>query len=157
MNAGVFLKKCLNRFSIDPALLVSRIIDVGDIVILQECGKVLWVPDDLTFYNIAVLFIHFHFTFCPHMTEWKKCEKDQHSRASPSVPSSWHSNTWININLYYDYANKNYIYFGELEMLSKTIHGSSSLYSMVPSADGLLVPLLVVQKFMFLLICCCSI
>ena len=41
MNAGVLLKKCLNRFSIDPALLVSRIIDVGDIVIRQECGKVL--------------------------------------------------------------------------------------------------------------------
>ena len=41
MNAGVLLKKCLNRFSIDPALLVSSIVDVGDTVIPQECGKVL--------------------------------------------------------------------------------------------------------------------
>ena len=41
MNAGVLLKKILNRFSIYPALLVSSIVDVGDIVIPQECGKVL--------------------------------------------------------------------------------------------------------------------
>ena len=53
MNAGVLLKKCLNYFSIDPALFVSSIVDVGDIVIPQECGKVLRVPDVSHFYNIA--------------------------------------------------------------------------------------------------------
>ena len=48
MNAGVLLKKILNGFSIYPALLMSSIVDVGDIVISQECGKVLGVPDVFT-------------------------------------------------------------------------------------------------------------
>ena len=41
MNAGVLFKKILNRFSTYPAFLMSSIVDVGDIVISQECGKVL--------------------------------------------------------------------------------------------------------------------
>ena len=57
MNAGVLLKKILNGFSIYSALLKPSIVDVGDIVIPHECGKVLWVPDDLTFYNIADIYI----------------------------------------------------------------------------------------------------
>ena len=69
MNAGVLLKKCLNVFSVNPTLLTSSVVDVCNFVITQKCSEVLRVPDDLTFYNIAVLFIHFHFTFCPHMTE----------------------------------------------------------------------------------------
>ena len=49
MNAGVLLKKCLNIFSIYPALLITSIVDVGYIVITQECSEVLRVPDVLTF------------------------------------------------------------------------------------------------------------
>ena len=45
MNAGVLLKKCLNIFSIYPALLITSIVDVGYIVITQECSEVLGVPD----------------------------------------------------------------------------------------------------------------
>ena len=57
MYTGVLLKKILNRFSIYPALLVSSIVDIGDIVIAQECGEVLRVPDVFTFYNIADFYI----------------------------------------------------------------------------------------------------
>ena len=57
MNAGVLFKKILNRFSIYPALLVSSIVDIVDIVIAQECGEVLRVPDVFTFYNIADFYI----------------------------------------------------------------------------------------------------
>ena len=49
MNAGVLLKKILNRFSIYLALLVSSIVDISDIVIPQECGEVLRVPDVIKF------------------------------------------------------------------------------------------------------------
>ena len=49
MNAGVLLKKILNGFSIYPALLKPSIVDVGDIMISQECRKVLRVPDVFTF------------------------------------------------------------------------------------------------------------
>ena len=49
MDAGVLLKKCLNWFSINPALLVATIVDIGDIVITQKGSEVLWVPDVLTF------------------------------------------------------------------------------------------------------------
>ena len=49
MNAGVLLKKILNRFSINPALFVSSIVDISDIVIPQECGEVLRVPDVIKF------------------------------------------------------------------------------------------------------------
>ena len=41
MDAGVLLKKCLNRFSIDPALLVSSIVDISDFVITQKSSEVL--------------------------------------------------------------------------------------------------------------------
>ena len=57
MNAGVLLKKILNRFSIYLALLVTSIVDISDIVIPQECGEVLRVPDVFTFYNIADFYI----------------------------------------------------------------------------------------------------
>ena len=49
MDTGVLLKKCLNCFSIDPALFVSSIVDIGDFVITQKCSEVLRVPDVLTF------------------------------------------------------------------------------------------------------------
>ena len=49
MNAWVLLKKILNRFSIYLALLVSSIVDISDIVIPQECGEVLRVPDVIKF------------------------------------------------------------------------------------------------------------
>ena len=49
MDTGVLLKKCLNCFSIDPALFVSSIVDIGDCVITQKCSEVLRVPDVLTF------------------------------------------------------------------------------------------------------------
>ena len=45
MNAGVLLKKCLNRFSVDPALFIASIIDVGDIVLTQEGSEIFRVPD----------------------------------------------------------------------------------------------------------------
>ena len=54
MNAGVLLKKCLNIFSIYPALLITSIVDVGYIVITQECSEVLGVPDVILHcHNIA--------------------------------------------------------------------------------------------------------
>ena len=49
MDTGVLLKKCLNYFSIDPALFMSSIVDIGDFVITQKCSEVLRVPDVLTF------------------------------------------------------------------------------------------------------------
>ena len=45
MNAGVLLKKILNRFSINPALFVSSIVDISNRVIPQESSKVLGVPE----------------------------------------------------------------------------------------------------------------
>ena len=59
MNAGVLFKKILNRFSIYPALLMSSIVDVGDIVISQECGKVLGVPDVFTYLRYCRLLHYF--------------------------------------------------------------------------------------------------
>ena len=47
MNAGVVLKKWLNWHSINPALLMTSIVDVGYIMITQEGGEVLRVPDDV--------------------------------------------------------------------------------------------------------------
>ena len=49
MNAGVLLKKILNRFSINPALFVSSIVDISNRVIPQESSKVLGVPECLHF------------------------------------------------------------------------------------------------------------
>ena len=67
MNAGILLKEILNRLSIDHALLEPSIVDIGDIMILQECGEVLRVPDDLTFYNIADIYISFPlYLLSPH-------------------------------------------------------------------------------------------
>ena len=68
MNAGVLLKECLNIFSIYPALLKTSIVDVGDIMISQECRKVFRVPDVFTFLKYCRL-LHFYSTFCLHMTE----------------------------------------------------------------------------------------
>ena len=47
MNAGVVLKKWLNWHSINHALLMTSIVDVGYIMITQEGGEVLRVPDDI--------------------------------------------------------------------------------------------------------------
>ena len=55
MNAGVLLKKILNRFSINPALFVPSIVDISNLVIPQERRKVLGVPECLHLYNIANL------------------------------------------------------------------------------------------------------
>ena len=55
MYTGVLLKKILNRFSIYPALLVSSIVDISDIVIPQECGEVLRVPDVFKFLQYQIL------------------------------------------------------------------------------------------------------
>ena len=49
MDTGVLLKKCLNWFSINPALLVATIVDIGDIVITQKGSEVLRVPDVFIF------------------------------------------------------------------------------------------------------------
>ena len=49
MNAGVFLKKCLNILSVNPAFLTASVVDVGDFVITQKCSEVLRVPDVFTF------------------------------------------------------------------------------------------------------------
>ena len=49
MNAGVFLKKCLNILSVNPAFLTASVVDVGDFVITQKCSEVFRVPDVLTF------------------------------------------------------------------------------------------------------------
>ena len=49
MNAGVLLKEILNRFSIDPALLEPSIVDIGDIMIPQECGEVFRIPNVFKF------------------------------------------------------------------------------------------------------------
>ena len=48
MDAGVLLKECLNTFSVNPALLTASIVDVGNVMITQECGEVLRVPDVFT-------------------------------------------------------------------------------------------------------------
>ena len=45
MYTGVLLKKCLNRFSVDPALFIASIVDVGDIVLTQEGSEIFRVPD----------------------------------------------------------------------------------------------------------------
>ena len=45
MDTGVLLKKCLNRFSVDPALFIASIVDVGDIVLTQEGSEIFRVPD----------------------------------------------------------------------------------------------------------------
>ena len=68
MNAGVLLKKILNGFSIYPALLMASIVDVGDIMISQECRKVLRVPDVFTLLqNIADVYIFILFyLLSPH-------------------------------------------------------------------------------------------
>ena len=47
MNAGVLLKKWLNWHSINSALLMTSIVDVGYIMITQEGSEVLRVPDDV--------------------------------------------------------------------------------------------------------------
>ena len=47
MNAGILLKKWLNWLSINPALLMTSIVDVRYIMITQEGGEVLRVPDDV--------------------------------------------------------------------------------------------------------------
>ena len=57
MNAGVLLKKILNGFSIYSAHLKPSIVDVGDIMISQECGKVLRVPDVFTFLQYFRLYM----------------------------------------------------------------------------------------------------
>ena len=49
MNARVLLKKGLNWFSIDPALLLASIVNISDFVITQKCSEVLRVPDVFTF------------------------------------------------------------------------------------------------------------
>ena len=56
MNAGVLLKECLNCFSIDPALLVTSIIDVGNIVITQEGSEILGVPSIIALSQYCRLF-----------------------------------------------------------------------------------------------------
>ena len=48
MDAGVLLKECLNIFSINSALLTAGIVDVGNVMITQECGEVLRVPNVFT-------------------------------------------------------------------------------------------------------------
>ena len=48
MDAGVLLKECLNIFSVNPALLTASIVDVGNVMITQECGEVLRVPNVFT-------------------------------------------------------------------------------------------------------------
>ena len=68
MYTGVLLKKILNGFSIYSALLKTSIVDVGDIMISQECRKVLRVPDVFKFLKYCRL-LHFYSTFCLHMTE----------------------------------------------------------------------------------------
>ena len=53
MHAGVLLKKILNCFSINPALLVASIIDVGNVVFSQEGSEILGVPD-----NVIAMYCH---------------------------------------------------------------------------------------------------
>ena len=65
MNAGVLFKKILNRFSIYSALLKPSIVDVGDIMISQECRKVLRVPDVFTFLQYCRLTCHIYL-LSPH-------------------------------------------------------------------------------------------
>ena len=55
MDTGVLLKKFLNCFSIDLALLVTSIVVIGDFVITQKCSEVLRVPDVLTFSQYWIL------------------------------------------------------------------------------------------------------
>ena len=59
MYTGVLLKKILNGFSIYPALLKPSIVDVGDIMISQECRKVLRVPDVFTYLRYCRLLHYF--------------------------------------------------------------------------------------------------
>ena len=53
MNARVLLKKWLNWHSINPALLMTSIVDVRHIMITQEGGEVLRVPDVFELLHIA--------------------------------------------------------------------------------------------------------
>ena len=55
MNAGVLLKKCLNSFSVDPALFIASIVDVGDIVLTQEGSEIFRVPDVIALSNSSRL------------------------------------------------------------------------------------------------------
>ena len=57
MNARVLLKKILNWFSVNPALLVAGIVDVSHIMVTQECSEVLRVPEVLLLHNIADFYI----------------------------------------------------------------------------------------------------
>ena len=68
MNARVLLKKILNWFSVNPALLVAGIVDVSHIMVTQECSEVLRVPEVFTFSQYCIL-LHCYCTFCLHMTE----------------------------------------------------------------------------------------
>ena len=65
MNAGVLLKKILNWFTIYPALLMPSNVVVGDIMITQECSKILRVPDVCTFLQYLR---HLHFYFVPFVS-----------------------------------------------------------------------------------------
>ena len=68
MHAGVLLKKILNCFSINPALLVASIIDVGNVVFSQEGSEILGVPNVIAMSQYCSL-LHFQSTFCLHRTE----------------------------------------------------------------------------------------
>ena len=48
MDTGILLKECLNVFSINSALLTASIVDVGNVMITQECGEVLRLPNVFT-------------------------------------------------------------------------------------------------------------
>ena len=56
MDAGVLLKECLNCFSINPALLVASIIDVGNVVFSQEGSEILGVPNIIALSQYCRLF-----------------------------------------------------------------------------------------------------
>ena len=66
MNAGVLLKKCLNIFSINPALLLASSIDVRDIVIPQEGSEVLRVPDVFNIFTTLQIYVSDLYLLSPH-------------------------------------------------------------------------------------------
>ena len=66
MNAGVLLKKCLNIFTINPALLVASSIDVRDIVIPQEGSEVLRVPDVFNIFTTLQIYVSDLYLLSPH-------------------------------------------------------------------------------------------
>ena len=68
MDTGILLKECLNVFSINSALLTASIVDVGNVMITQECGEVLRVPNVFTLLQYCRL-LHVLSTFCLHMKE----------------------------------------------------------------------------------------